>query len=111
MIKKGHIPTGRLPVLMIGLMAAGSMAAGYAVIKKRHDDAAKKVAGMQAMHYANRGRYRGPRNPNYAHLTSDDVTYHGNFKTRDIMRKNAVHRWNNHVAYRSSIWDLEQFLR
>jgi hypothetical protein len=108
-MKKGGIP--RMPIMMIGLLAAGSVAAGAAVMKKKHDESAKKVAAMQAMNYANRGRYRGPRNPNYAHLTSDDVMYHGNFKTRDIMRKNAIHRWNNHVAYRSSIWDLEQFLK
>jgi hypothetical protein len=111
MIKKGNIPSGRLPVLMIGLMAAGGMAAGYAVLKKKHDESAQKVAAMQAIQYSNRGRYRGPRNPSYAFLSSDDVTYHGNFKTRDVMRKNAIHRWNNRIGYRASIWDLEQFLR
>lgn len=100
-----------MPIMMIGLLAAGSVAAGAAMLKKKHDNAAKKVAAMQAMQHAYRGRFRGQRTPNYAYLSSDDVVYHGNFKTRDIQRKNAIHRWNNHVAYRSSIWDLEQFLR
>ena len=97
--------------MIVGLMGAAAIAAGTAAMvkKKKEADAAKKMAAYRAMNY--RSAYRSIRTPGYAHITADDVRFHGNRNTRDLMLRNAKHRMNNIFAYRSSIWDLEQFLK
>lgn len=98
-------------VMMVGIAGAAAVAAGTSALvkKKRQRDTEKKVAAYRAMLYRN--AYRSIRTPSYAHITSNDVYYHGNRNTRDVMLRNAKYRFNNRLAYRSSIWDLEQFLR
>ena len=104
---------GKYPVIMIGMgvVGAATVAAGTAMMikAKKQADARKKVNAARAMRH--RWAYRSIRNPNYTYLSSDDVRFHGNRNTRDIMLRNAKYRWNNRYAMRSSIWDLEQFLR
>lgn len=97
--------------MMVGLAGAAAVAAGTSALvkKKRQRDAAKKVAAYRAMIY--RDAYRSIRTPGYAHITSDDVRHHGNRNMRDVMLRNAKYRFSNRFAFRSSIWDLEQFLR
>lgn len=92
----------------IGVMGAAAVAAGTAhmVKAKRKRDAQK---AMRA--YRHRWAYRSIRNPNYTYLSDDDIAFHGNRNTRDIQLRNAKYRWNNRYAMRSSIWDLEQFLK
>lgn len=104
---KGSIP--RMPVMMIGVLAAGTVAAGAYMMKKRKETA-NRIAANQAMNYYDRGRYRSIRTPNYAHITDDQVKFYGNKYTRYRMMKNAKHRMNNIFAYKSSIWDLAKFL-
>lgn len=98
------------PVMAIGILAAGGVAAGAYMMKKRKDTE-KKVAAQRAMNYYTRGAYRSIRTPSYAHITDDQIKFYGNKYTRYRMMKNAKHRLNNVFAYRSSIWDLERFLR
>jgi len=97
-------------MIAIAVVATATVAGGTMMMQRhRQAKAAKKLRAYQAMRYRN--AYRSVRTPQYAHITSDDVKYHGNFNTRDIMRKNAKYRFNNIFAYRSSIWDLERFLK
>ena len=99
----------RVPVMMIGVLAAGTVAAGAYAMKKRKETA-DRVAANRAMNYYNRGAYRSIRTPSYAHITNDQVRFYGNKYTRYRMMNNAKHRMNNIFAYRSSIWDLAKFL-
>ena len=105
--KRGGIPTAAMAV---GLLAAGGVAAGVYTMKKKRDTE-KKVEAMRASNYRNRGAYRSIRTPGYAYITDGQVEFYGNKHTRYRMMKNAKHRLNNVFAYRSSIWDLERFLR
>ena len=97
-------------MIAIAVIATATVAGGTMMIRRKQQaDAQRKVAAARAMRYRN--AYRSVRTPSYAHITSDDVAYHGNFRTRDIQQRNARYRWNNRMAMRSSIWDLERFLR
>jgi myosin-crossreactive antigen len=98
-------------MIAMGVIAAGTIAAGsaYVMKMKKERDTRQKVQAARAFRYRN--AYRSIRNPGYTYLSDDDVKFHGNRNTRDIQLRNAKYRWSNHTAYRSSIWDLEQFLR
>jgi hypothetical protein len=107
--RRGAKPMPRMAIMLIGLTAAGSIAAGTYMMKKQKETA-NKVKAQQAMNFYTRGAYRSIRTPSYAHITDDQVRFYGNKWTRYRMMKNAKHRLNNRFAYRSSIWDLERFL-
>lgn len=97
--------------MLVGLLGAGTVAAGTSVYVARRIKANRARARIRALRASG---YITPqsRYSSNAYITDDQIYMLGNSQTRVPMNKWARRKMNNLRGYRAtSYWDLERFIK